>query len=278
MLGMFDMIELFAMFGAAFVLCLGTMFIAWIIYVFQKKANVVDVGWAIAFLTSAWAYLIIGSGYAPKRWLITFMATVWAVRLGKHLSERYLSYAEDTRYADLRQKWGGDHNNILFLMMFLLQGALVVILSMPFLIVSYAATPTWSGWELFGFLVWVLGVTGESLSDYQLAKFKENPANQSKVLREGFWRYSRHPNYFFEWVVWVGFFLFAVPTHGGWMAIISPVIMFGLLTQGSGIPLNEAEALRTKGDDYREYQRTTQPFFPWFPKHDPGASVEDKTQ
>jgi steroid 5-alpha reductase family enzyme len=261
-------VELFAMFGAAFVFSLGTMFIAWLIYLFQRKANVVDIGWSAAFLTCAWAYFFIGDGYAPKCWLITLMATAWAVRLGKHLAERYMAYGEDPRYAELRRKWGGDANNILFLMMFLLQGALVVILTMPFFIVCYAALPGWSGWELFGFLIWATGVAGESIADYQLSRFKADPANHAKVLQNGFWRYSRHPNYFFEWIVWVGFFLFAFSSPGGWAALISPVMMFGLLTKGSGIPLNEAEALRTKGDAYREYQQKTQPFFPWLPKRD----------
>lgn len=269
------MIELLAMIGAAFSLSLGVMTIAWCVYVIrevyssQKKANIVDVAWAVAFMASSWAYLFIGSGYAPKRWLMALMVTVWAVRLGKHLFERYVDQPEDVRYAGLRSEWGGDSSNLLFLMMFLMQGSMVVILSTPFLIVSHNATAVWSGWELLGFLLWAVGVAGESASDFQLAQFKADPQNAGKVMNKGFWRYSRHPNYFFEWVLWLGFFFFAFPSQGGWFALISPVFIFCLLTRGSGVPLTELQALQSKGDAYRDYQRVTQPFFPWFPKEKP---------
>lgn len=274
---MSNTVELLAMFGAAFVLSLGLMTIAWFVYLFQRKANVVDVAWPAAFLATAWAYLIIGDGDALKRWAITLMVTVWAVRLGKHLFDRFLAFPEDPRYVDLRRSWNGDKSNFLFLMMFLFQGTLVVILSLPFFIVSYASTPVWKGWEVFGFLIWALGLAGEALADRQLANFRSDLSNRGKVCREGLWYYSRHPNYFFEWVVWIGFFLFAFSSPGGWFAIISPVLMFALLTQVSGVPLNEAQALDTKGDDYREYQRTTQPFFPWFPLKDKEKSEGEQS-
>lgn len=272
------MIELFAMIGAAFLLSLGTMFLAWCIYVFRKNASIADIGWAAAFILSAWAYLIIGDGYAPKRWLITLMVTIWAVRLGQHLLQRYLNHPEDARYAVLRKSWGGDDNRIVFLMMFLLQGALVVILSLPFLIVSFHALPEWSGFELFGFLIWAVGLSGESLADYQLLQFKNSPGRQTEVLKTGLWRFSRHPNYFFEWVVWIGFFIFCIPTPGGWIALISPAIMYVLLTTGTGIPMNEAEAIRTKGELYKEYQEVTPPFFPWFIKKTPRTTTESDSQ
>lgn len=259
-------IEGLAMAGAAYIVSFGIMFVAWVIYVFRRKANIVDVGWAAAFIATAWAYLFIGNGYAPKRWVIALMVTIWAARLGKYMADRYFSLSEDIRYTDMRDKWGGDSGNILFLMMFLFQGFLVVLLSLPFFIVSFRSTSMWSGWELSGFLVWALGLAGESLADLQLSRFKADEANNGKVCEVGLWYYSRHPNYFFEWIVWIGFFVFAFASPGGWVAVVSPIIMFGMLTLGSGIPLNEAAALRSKGDAYRVYQRTTQPFFPWFPK------------
>ena len=102
---------------------------------------------------------------------------------------------------------------------------------------------------------------------YQLQGFKKDPANRGKTCRAGLWSYSRHPNYFFEWLIWVSFFIFASASPYGWISIVCPVLIFYFLFKVSGIPATEAQALRTKGDDYRDYQRTTSAFFPWFPKN-----------
>ena len=122
-------------------------------------------------------------------------------------------------------------------------------------------------WEIWGIFLWLTGVVGESAADLQLEAFQRDPANQGKVCQTGLWRVSRHPNYFFEGLVWVGFCLFAMPADWGALGIISPLLMYTLLLKVSGIPLAEAEALRSKGDAYREYQNTTSAFIPWFPKN-----------
>ena len=122
------------------------------------------------------------------------------------------------------------------------------------------------GSEWFGFILWLVALGGETLADRQLAGFKADPSNRGKVCRTGLWRSSRHPNYFFEWLVWVSLFVVALPAPWGWITIFAPALMLFFLLRVTGIPYTEQQSLRSKGDAYRAYQRTTNAFFPWFPK------------
>ena len=259
------MTTLFEMIGAASLLTFGLMSILWVIYFFRGNASIVDLGWALSFFLVAWAYCLIGSGAPEKRWFLTGMVTIWSLRLAWHLWERYQTGAEDPRYTQIKEDWGPNYNKFKFYLMFLFQGLLVLVLSLPFLIVSLNATPVWEAVEGVGLSLFALGLAGEALADKQLADFKKDPENKGKVCRKGLWHFSRHPNYFFEFVIWCGFFLFALGTPWGWISIVSPLLILLLLTQVSGIPLTEAQSLKTHGDEYREYQRTTSPFIPWFP-------------
>lgn len=256
--------NLFEMLGAAFFLIMVLMGILWLVYFFRKKANIVDIGWALSFVLASWVYLLIGQGFAPKKWVMTAMVTIWGCRMAWQLYQRYISFPEDPRYQELRNNWGPQNDAVKFFIMFIFQGVLALILTIPFIIVGTAANPGWQGIEVIGVLLWLIGVAGEAMADHQLFQFKQNPANQGKVCQDGLWNYSRHPNYFFEFIVWLGFFFFALGTTGGWLAVIAPALMLVLLIQVSGIPLNEAAALKSKGEAYAEYQRTTSSFVPWF--------------
>jgi steroid 5-alpha reductase family enzyme len=267
------MLNIFEMLGASFFLVLMMMIFLWILYFFKKNAGIVDIGWAFGFVLAAWAYFFLGEGYFLKRFIMLVMVSVWGTRLAWHLYFRMVTSEEDPRYQEIRRSWGEKNTDFKFLMMFIFQGVLVIVLSLPFLIIGSLAKPGWHGVEFVGMAIWWLGFLGETYADRQLVRFKNNPDNQSKVCRRGFWRYSRHPNYFFEFVLWVGYFLFALGTPGGWLSVLSPAIMLCLLLKVSGIPMTEAEALRTKGADYEDYCRSTNPFIPWFPS-DPLASSE----
>jgi steroid 5-alpha reductase family enzyme len=142
----------------------------------------------------------------------------------------------------------------------------LVILSVPFLIPSLNGRPELHPLEVAGALLWFIALCGETLADAQLAAFKRNPANRGAVCDRGLWRYSRHPNYFFEWLVWVAFFVFACGSPWGWISVLCPAVMLHLLLRVTGIPLTEQQALRSRGDAYRRYQQTTSAFFPWFPR------------
>lgn len=259
------MTSLFAMVGASFLLIMGMMVILWIYYCFNKNAGIVDLGWTACFIVAVWSYFTLGEGYLPRKLLIALMVTLWAGRLLWYLAKRYNAKIEDPRYTAMIQGWGKKHVDLKVLMMFLLQGLIALGLSFTFLIICMNERPTWSYWEGWGLIIWFLGTWGETVADAQKEAFRSNPANAGKTCNIGLWRYSRHPNYFFEWVIWVGFFLFALGSPFGWITIFAPAAMLYLLLYISGVPLAEEQALRTKGNEYRAYQMRTSTFVPWPP-------------
>lgn len=186
-----------------------------------------------------------------------------------YLWKRFDISVEDPRYTSLKAKLGNESIHFKMLLIFLFQGFLIIILSVPFVIVAGYSTPTFHYIEVLGFLIWLGGFTGEYYADLQLENFKENPENKQKVCNIGLWKYSRHPNYFFEWVIWLGYFVFALPSPLGWLAILSPIVMLILLTRVTGIPFAEEQALKSKGEAYEKYQQTTSAFVPLPPKSHP---------
>ena len=141
--------------------------------------------------------------------------------------------------------------------------------ALPFLLMAANPSPTLHPVQWFGVALFVVAKFGETTADRQLARFRADPANKGTTCRQGLWRYSRHPNYFFEWLVWCAFAALAWPApHGAW-ALVMPALMYVLVTRVSGIPYTEAQALRSRGEDYRRYQRTTSALIPWFPKEEP---------
>ncbi len=247
--------------GAALV-----MFALWILQLRIRDAGVVDVGWAACLGAAAVFCALTGEGDAIRRGLIGVMGGVWGLRLALHLLlDRVLRGPEDGRYQMMREKFGKRINPVL-LVFFLAQALLVAVLSPPFILASLDPRPgpAWLDW--FGLAVWTLGLGGESIADRQLKAFKANPSNRGKVCSIGLWRYSRHPNYFFEWIMWVGYALVASAATFGWLAWLSPSLMLLFVLKLTGIPPTEARAIRSRGDAYREYQRTTSAFIPWIPK------------
>jgi steroid 5-alpha reductase family enzyme len=172
---------------------------------------------------------------------------------------------EDGRYATLRQQFP-NHTWAMFFGFFEAQGVLIALLSVPFVLVFINAAPGLGGWEYLGIALWLAGMLGESVADAQLNRFRANPANKGKTCRVGLWNFSRHPNYFCEWLVWVGYFFYALGSPGGWIAVYAPALMYFFLTRITGIKATEEHAVRSRGEDYRQYQRTTNAFFPWFPR------------
>ena len=149
---------------------------------------------------------------------------------------------------------------------FQIQGVLLAGLSLPFAWICVNANPFISPVEWLGLMLWCGAFVGESVADRQLDRFKSDAANRGKTCRQGLWRYSRHPNYFFEWLMWVAWFLFACGSPLGWLSIYAPLIMLHFLVNVTGIRPTEAQALKSRGADYRRYQETTSPFVPWFTK------------
>src|SRR5580704_16525008 len=262
--------------GAGIVIAL--MFVLWLIHLPLRNAAVIDVGWALGLAVLALYYAYAGPGYKARKYALAVMVGFWGFRLAAYLLfARVIGHPEEGRYVQLRKEWKR-HLGLRFLFFFEFQALLDVVLSAPFLLASLNVNAPLGFLEKFGARIWLVGMIGEAIADMQLHKFKQNPANAGKTCRAGLWKYSRHPNYFFEWLIWVAYAVFAIGSPWGWIGLISPVLILYFLLGVTGIPATEAQALRSRGDEYRDSQRTTSSFVPRLPKK-PGApqKIEAKT-
>lgn len=252
--------------GAAMVLL-----VLWLIQLNQRNASLADVGWCAGLAGAVVWYAIHAEGDPGRRILVAVMVGSYAARLGSHIwRDRVMGRQEDTRYRRLRGLLGRYETAGMFLY-FQAQAAAVVLFSWPPLIVMQNPRPTFSLWELCGLTVWAVAVIGEMIADRQLRAFRRQPWNRDRVYQDGLWRYSRHPNYFFEWLHWWSYVFMALALPAGnWAAtLIGPVVMGLALVKITGIPWAEAQALATRGEAYRDYQRRTSAFIPWPPRAEP---------
>ena len=236
----------------------------WLLSLKLNNFSFVDITWSYSLAVLAPVYAFFGHGWDVRKVLAVTIAMVWSVRLGTYLLIRIRRHHphEDVRYTVLREKWK-DSLARSFFGFFQAQALLIVILSVPVLLACLNPAPQLSLMEIIGVSVWLIGIVGEAVSDMQMNAFKQNPANKGAVCQVGLWRYSRHPNYFFESVVWFGFWLFACGSPWGWVTVYAPLLILYFLLRVTGIPLTEECAVKSKGDAYREYQRTTSAFVPW---------------
>ncbi len=239
----------------------GVMIVLWLIQLRTRDAGTADLGWTILLTGGAIATGLLVDGDPARRLLVAGLAAVWAARLGFYLlRDRVLTErGEDGRYRALREHWGAAAPRN-FLFVYLAQAVVAALFIAP-LVGAMRGGPL-DGWAVAGALVWLIGVGGEALADAQLARFRADPGNRGRVCATGLWRYSRHPNYFFEWVHWWAYVLIG---HGAALTWIGPAAMLLFLFRITGIPYTEKQALRSRGDAYREYQRTTSVFVPWPP-------------
>jgi steroid 5-alpha reductase family enzyme len=250
-------------FGVAFVL----FSITWLVSRKLDNYSFVDITWSYGMAVLLPVYALLSQGHSMRRMLALGMGILWSLRLGTYLLLRIRKHHphEDVRYQVMRVKWAGKLGSRFFAF-FQAQALLIVLLSVPLLLALRNGSSPLGIIEWTGFAVWCVGLFGEALSDAQMGKFKTNPLNKGKVCNVGLWRFSRHPNYFFESLIWWGFWLFACGSPWGWVTIYAPLLILYFLLRVTGIPLTEKCAVDSKGDAYREYQRTTSAFVPWFPK------------
>jgi steroid 5-alpha reductase family enzyme len=241
------------------------MLVLWLIHLRTGNASIVDAGWAGGLALLGLLYASLAGGYWLRSVLLASMAGVWGFRLAIYLAFRIIGHPEEGRYQELRRQWK-TNLPLKFLAFFEFQALLAVALSVPFLLAARNPSSAISRLEWAGVGLWTLAMAGEATADAQLSKFKSNSANKGKICQAGLWRYSRHPNYFFEWLIWVAFALFALDSPGGYWGVLSPVLMLYFVLRVTGIPATEAQALRSRGEQYRRYQQTTSAFVPWFPK------------
>lgn len=254
------------MLGAGLVLVFSVMTILWLIHLRTRNAGIVDFGWALNLGLLAVLYFLMSENEALRKYLITIMVCAWSLRLALYLLfTRYLGHEEEGRYRELRRKWQ-TKLGLKFFIFFQVQGLLDLALSVPFLLACLHAKPGIAILEWVGIGLWMMAFLGETMADWQLHNFKRDARNRGKTCRTGWWNYSRHPNYFFEFLIWVAYFVFAAASPYGWISLYCPLLILFTIFKVTGIPATEAQALRTKGQDYRDYQRTTSVFVPWFRK------------
>ena len=242
------------------------MLVFWLIHFPIRNAAIVDFGWGFNIGLLGIGYAAFGGGWVTRAVLIGSMAAVWGLRLAFYLLfDRIVGHPEEGRYQELRRKWK-TNVSLKFLAFYQFQALLCVLMATPFLLSSLNPSPRIHWLEWLGTGLWLIGICGEALADAQLASFKKDGLNRGRTCQVGLWHYSRHPNYFFEWIIWVAFATFASASPHGWIGWLSPVLILYFLLRVTGIPATEQQALRSRGDEYRKYQQTTSAFIPWFPK------------
>lgn len=243
-----------------FLLCVFTMAAVWFWQKRSENAGWVDVAWAGLLGVQAAIYIVMGDGDRLTALLTVGLAIIWSLRLTIYLFHRVSHEAEDGRYQALRLHWGAQVQRKMF-WFFHSQAWIAWSLGLVFYVLAEYAGPV-NGWAALGLALGILAIGGETLADRQLANHRSKCPGIT--CRTGLWRFSRHPNYFFEWLHWCAYPLMAMGLPLGIYTWLAPIIMLVFLYRVTGIPYTEKQALKSRGDDYREYQRTTSAFFPWF--------------
>lgn len=230
------------------------------------NAGWVDFGWSAGMSVSA-VVIFVTTPISIRSFLVSGLLFGWAIRLASHiLFDRLLKgRPEDTRYQNLRAYWG-KNANAQFLWFFLAQALLVGLFMLPALAVANRPGASPDLFDLLGLVVALVAIGGESLSDHQLAAFRADASTRGTVCTRGFWKYSRHPNYFFEWLHWWGYVIMAVGSPVWTLTMVGPCFMYIFLRYVTGVPHAERQSLKSRGDAYRAYQQTTSVFFPWKPR------------
>ena len=242
----------------------------WLVALVRRDASTIDWIWAPGFAVIAWSTDILSTSPAEPMpgvtLVVLFLITAWGIRLGSHLITRNLHHGEDRRYAELRKKGGPGWFLRSYVTVFLLQGALMLVVSVPVIVlIVQAGEGSLSAWPLYlGAGITLAGIVIEGLADHQLKLFRKSWSNAGKVLQTGLWRYSRHPNYFGNALMWWGFWIMSLAVPAGIWTVFSPILMTVLLLRVSGVPMLEAPMVREKAG-YADYVARTSAFIPWFP-------------
>lgn len=238
--------------------------LGWYVSFYKKVFSLIDFVWSTSFIFVVAIFHMVkfkSHGDTSFR-LIDLLYLIWSLRLSLHLYKRIKKNGEDRRYIELKKKWKIWYG-LNFFVLFQVEALLTIFLSIP-LALSYDDTP--SLFKYLSVVVFMIAIVGETLSDKQLASFIHLNKDSSKVCNTGLWKYSRHPNYFFEWLIWISFALYGLSSSEKWPAILPCLVMYLLLTKVTGIPPAEESSLKSKKENYKNYQLKTNSFFPWFSK------------
>ena len=250
---------------AALLAALVMMTLVWAGSLVKRDASIVDVFWGLGFALVGWIYFLAAEERTLRGTLVLGLVTLWALRLSLYIFWRNRGQGEDYRYREMRERRPETFAAWSLFFVFWLQALLLWAISMPLYQAQHPRPASLAALDILGIALFVVGFAFEAGGDWQLARFKADPSNKGKVMDRGFWRYTRHPNYFGDAVVWWGFFCFAAATPGGWWTVYSPVLMTLLLMRVSGVALLEKRLKETK-PTYRRYAERTNAFFPWLPR------------
>jgi len=253
-----------ALFQQAGIIIFILVTLLWIWSVIIKNVSIVDIFWGFGFVVVNTFYFLNNEHPNERQIIVLILVAIWGFRLSVYLAWRNIGKGEDFRYQEFRRKFGVKRYWwVSYFQTFLLQGVLIMIISLPLLAI-HVNTAELNPLDYLAMIIWAIGFLFEAGGDYQLAQFKKNPANKGKVLNTGFWKYTRHPNYFGDAAIWVSYALFCIASGSYW-PLIGSVIMILLLLKVSGVALLE-ETLKTSKPQYRNYMEKTNAFIPWFPK------------
>jgi steroid 5-alpha reductase family enzyme len=242
------------------------MALLWRVSLARADASIVDIAWGPGFAAIAVVAALVGDGVPQRRWLVAALTSLWGLRLGAYLAWRNRGKGEDWRYRAMRARHGDAFRWKSAYLVFGLQGALMWLVSLPLQVAAAAAKPVALGaLDVAGVALFGLGFGFEAVGDWQLARFKADPANAGRVMERGLWRYTRHPNYFGDACVWWGLWLVAAATPSGWLTVLSPALMTFLLLRVSGVALLE-RGLARRRPEYADYVRRTSAFLPLPPR------------
>ncbi len=242
------------------------MLLLWMVQYKTENAGIVDVAWSfLTPLVGVWLILTDDIANEARQWLIIAMAIFWGFRLGLYLYNRVMNEVEDGRYRYMRQYCGKYAQPVMFVF-FQVQASWTLLFALPFWAASRNSGVGLGLLDLFGVLIWIIAIAGEFISDQQLHRFRMKPENKGLVCDNGFWRYSRHPNYFFEWLQWWAFVLIGYGSDHWWLTWTGLIVIYVFITRITGVPYTEQQSIRSRGDAYRDYQKTTSMFFPLPPK------------
>ena len=247
------------------------MAVAWAVARRPGRSGWTDVSWsyAVGLAGEAAALTPVGGGDDGRRWLVALLIGIWSLRLGTHIMQRTLKGGDDPRYVQLRREWGENFSRrLLWFLQIQAAAGFLLVLSIVLAARNPASFPAWSDWAGIGIMI--LATTGETIADRQLRAFAVRAQDKRTVANQGLWGWSRHPNYFFEWLGWFAYALIAIGPDGrfvwGWLALSGPALMYWLLVHVSGIPPTEEHMLRSRGEKFRDYQRSVNAFFPGPPR------------
>lgn len=241
------------------------MVCTWLVSVAIRNASIVDIVWGAGFAVNAWVLALTQDADGARQVLMAVLVGVWGMRLAGYLARRNLGHGEDWRYQAMRKKIGARFPLVSLVTVFGLQGVLMWTVSLPVMFANADASPTIGPLAVMGIMVWLVGFAFEAVGDYQLARFKRNPDNAGKVMDQGLWSLTRHPNYFGDALLWWGIGIAAAETGSGVIGFIGPAVMTFLLMRVSGVPILE-KSLNRRREGYAEYVARTSGFIPRPPK------------